>query len=256
MNKLNLNECSKIRNEDMYIIVYAIKNEVNVKKGEVIEKETIYTFVGVDKKGYRQFLSIFPDRPNNNRYWLDCFESLKNRGIKKILFLSVDDNKNLKRTAKIAFPDIIFVDSITSIVPKFNKYTFDKNSRKLASRVHKLYTQKTSADLKKVLDIFKSDYNNVIHQKLIEKYLNNIEAIYKYSVNIRIMLFKYSANMEIYDKIRLSFNHYNSYIVDINEIYDKLGSIENFSGFTSFTKREWTLVLNDLMQTYNEIDFI
>lgn len=256
MNKLNLNGCSKRRNEDTYIIVYAIKNEINIKKGDVIDKESVYTFVGVDKRGYRQFLNIYPDRPSNNRYWLDCFETFKSKGIKNILFLSVDDNKNLKRTAKIAFPDIIFVDSITDIAPKFYKYTSDRDYKKLAGKIHKLYTQTTITDLKKQMEIFKNDYNNVIHQKLIEKYLNNVESVYKYSVNIRIMLFKYSANMALYDRIRLSFNHNNTYINDISEIYDKLGEIENFSGFTSFTKREWTLMLNDLMQMYSKIDFI
>jgi len=256
MNKLNLNECSKRKNEDTYIIVYAIKNEINIKKGEGIDKETIYTLVGVDKKGYRQFINIYLDRPNNTRYWLDCFENLKSKGTKKILFLSVDNNKNLKRTAKIAFPDIVFVDSITDIAPKFYKYTSDKDSKKIAGKIHKLYTQKTITEFKKQFEFFKSNYNNIIHQKLIEKYLSNVEAIYKYSINIRIMLFKYSANMLLYDKIRLAFNHNKVYINDLNEIYDKLGSIENFSGFTSFTKREWTLMLNDLMQIYNDIDFI
>lgn len=256
MKKLSLSECAKKRTENLYIAVYAIRNEVNIKKGDYIEKEAIYTFLGIDKKGFRQFLNIYPDRPNNNRYWLDYFESLKSRGVKNILFLSVDDNKNLKRTAKIAFPDITFVDSITDIIPKFYKYTPERDYKKLASKLHTLYVQPTLNDFKKQFDLFKQNYNNVIHQKLIEKYLNNLETIYKYSVNIRIMLFKYSANMVLYDKIRLSFNHNKSYINDISEIYEKLGNVEDYFGFTSFKKREWTLMLNDLMQIYSRIDFI
>lgn len=58
---------------------------------------------------------------------MDCFESLKSRGVKNILFLSVDDNKNMERTAKIAFPEIVFVDSLTDIVLKFFKYTPEKD---------------------------------------------------------------------------------------------------------------------------------
>lgn len=97
------------------------------------------------------------------------------------MFLSVDDNRNMKRTAKIAFTDIIFVDSLTDLVPKF----------------------------------------------------------YKYSQNIRFLLFKHSANMEFYDRIRLSFNSNNNYITEFEEIYDKLGTIDNYFGFISFKKREW-----------------
>ena len=256
MNQLTLTECSKRRLDDTYIVVYAIKNEINIKKGDYIEKSDIYTLIGIDIKGYRQFLNIYQDRVNNNRFWLDCFESLKSRGVKNILFLSVDDNRNMKRTAKIAFPDIVFVDSLTNIVPKFFKYTPEKDCRKVASRLHSLYTQKTLADYKEALKGFNSIYNNVIQQKLVEKYLCNVESVYKYSNNIRELLFKHSANIDFYDKIRLSFNSNNNYVLDIDEIFDKLGDLNNYFGFISFKKREWTWILNDLIQIYPKIDFI
>ena len=256
MNKLTLVECSKRRLDDTYIVVYAIKNEINIKKGDYIEKSNIYTLIGIDIKGYRQFLNIYQDRVNNNRFWLDCFEGLKSRGVKNILFLSVDDNKNMKRTAKIAFPEIVFVDSLTDIVPKFFKYTSEKDAKKVAGRLHSLYTQKTLADYKEALKGFNSMYNNVIQQKLVEKYLSNVESVYKYSNNIRELLFKHSANIEFYDRIRLSFNSNNNYVLDIDEIYTKLGDMKNYFGFISFKKREWTWILNDLIQIYPKIDFI
>lgn len=162
----------------------------------------------------------------------------------------------MKRTAKIAFPNIIFVDSLTDIIPKFCKYTAEKDAKKLASKLHSLYTQRTFNDCKEELEKFSNIYNNVIQQKLIHKYLNNMEYLYKYSQNIRTLLFKHSANMEFYDKIRLSFNSNSNYISQIEEIYDKLGSLADFFGFTSFKKREWILILNDIIQIYSKIDFI
>ncbi len=256
MNELTLVECTKRRLDETYIVVYAIKNEINIKKGDYIEKSNIYTLIGVDIKGYRQFINIYQDRVNNNRFWLDCFESLKSRGLKNILFLSVDDNKNMKRTAKIAFPEIIFVDSLTDIIPKFYKYSTERDSRKLASKIHLLYTQRTLTECKAEMKNFEQLYNNVIQQKLIQKYLCNIENLYKYSQNIRFLLFKHSANMEFYDRIRLTFNSNNNYILDIEEIYQKLGTINNYFGFTSFKKKEWIWILNDIIQIYPKIDFI
>ena len=256
MKDLTLSECAKKRLDDTYLVVYTIKNEINIKKGDYIEKSDIYTLIGIDIKGVRQFINIYQDRANNNRFWLDCFESLKSRGLKNILFLSVDDNKNMKRTAKIAFPEIIFVDSLTHIIPKYYKYTSERNVQNLASKLHALYTQKTLADFNENFKRFSETYNNAIHKKLAEKYLNNIENQYKYSENIRNLLFKHSANLEFYDKIRLSFNSNNNYVLDIEEIYDKLGNINNYFGFTSFKKRELTLILNDLIQIYPKMDFI
>lgn len=256
MEKLKLSDCTKRKLDDMYIVLYAIKNELNIKKADQIEKIDVYTLIGVNKKGIRELVGIYQDRPLNNRYWLDTFESIRSRGLKTVLFLSVDDNKNMKRTAKIAFPMIKFVDSLTYIVPKFNKYIYERDSKKLMSKMHNLYTQKTVEDFKIVFDEFKGMYNNIIHQKLIEKYLKNLENYYKYSYNIRILLFKHSANVNIYDSIRLSFDSNRNYISTLDEIYDKLEGTDNYFGFISFNKREWTLILNDLMLIYPDIEFI
>lgn len=204
MELLKLNELTKKKLEETYIVVYAIKNEVNIKKADIIEKNDIYTLIGVDIKDIRHLLNIYADRINNNHFWLDVFEGLKSRGVKNILFLSVDDNKNIKRTAKIAFPTITFSDSLTSIYPKFYKYISERSSRNIACKIKELYTQKTLEDCKRIFKAFSERYNNVIHQNLIKKYLNNVEATYKYF------------------------------------------------GYTSFQKKEWTLILNDLI----DIEFI
>ena len=107
----------------------------------------------------------------------------------------------MKRTAKIAFPEIIFVDSITYIAPKYYKYTNERNAKKLASKIKELYVQKTLAEYQNCQKQFNETYNNAIHQKLSQKYLNNIENLYKYSQNIRILLFKHTANM-LYSRLK------------------------------------------------------
>ncbi len=114
----------------------------------------------------------------------------------------------------------------------------------------------TITDYKENFKKFKERYNNVIHQKLIEKYLNNIESLYKYSVNIRKLIFRHSANIYLYDRIRLNFNSQKDYVSNLNEIYDKLGSMKDYFGFTSFKKNEWILMLNDLIQLYPDLELI
>lgn len=258
MEQFTLKELTRRKLDETYIIIYAIKNEVNIKKADIIEKSNIYTLIGIDIKGNRQFINMYQDRPSNKHFWLDCFESLKSRGLKNLLFLAIDDNKNFKRTAKIAFPNVIFVDSLTDIAPKFYKYTSERSSKNVVGKIKDLYTQKTLDEYKQKLKLFKTTYNNVIHQRLIEKYLNNVENIYKYSYNIRILIFKHTANMEIYDRIRITFNQNNQYILEVSEIYDKLkeNNINKYFGFTSFKKKEWTLIVNDIIQLYPDLELI
>lgn len=256
MEKLTLTELTKRRLDETYIVVYAIKNEINIKKADFIEKNNLYTLIGINIKGIRQLLNIYQDKVNNSHYWLDCFESLKSRGVKNILFLSVDDNKNMKRTAKIAFPNITFTDSLTAIYPKFYKYISERSSKNIAGKIKELYTQKTLDEYKNVFKIFSEKYNNIIHKSLTQKYLSNVENSYKYSQNIRTLLFKHSANIQYYDKIRLTFND-TSYINTLEDLYNELDENKyKYFGYTSFLKREWTLILNDLIQIYPDIEFI
>ena len=72
----------------------------------------------------------------------------------------------MKRTAKIAFPEVTFVDSITNIIPKYYKYTTEKDTRRLISKIHKLYVQKTLTEYKEIQKQFNEMYNGPIHKKL------------------------------------------------------------------------------------------
>ena len=63
---------------------------------------------------------------------------------------------------------------------------------------------------------------------------------------------EYQGKYALYDNMLLVINSN----LTLNEIYEKLGSIDDYFGFKSFKKREWTLILNDLIQLYPNIDFI
>jgi len=162
----------------------------------------------------------------------------------------------MKRTAKIAFPSITFTDSLTSIYSKFYKYISERSSKNFAGKIKELYVQKTLEDYKNVFKSFSERYNNVIHKNLIKKYLNNVENTYRYSQNIRNLLFKHSANVQYYDKIRLTFDN-TKYINSFEDLYNELDDNKyKYFGYTSFQKKEWTLILNDLIQIYLDIEFI
>ena len=67
----------------------------------------------------------------------------------------------MKRTAKIAFPNITFTGSLTSIYPKFYKYISESSSKNIAGKIKELYVQKTIEDYKNVFKAFSERYNNV-----------------------------------------------------------------------------------------------
>ena len=76
MQSLKLIDYTKKRLDDMYVMMYAIKNDINIKKADIIENIDVYTIVGINRKGIRQLVGIYQDRPLNNRYWLDILKHL------------------------------------------------------------------------------------------------------------------------------------------------------------------------------------
>ena len=50
----------------MYLVMYAIKNDINLKKADIIDNIDIYTIVGINKRGIRQLVGICLDRQFNN----------------------------------------------------------------------------------------------------------------------------------------------------------------------------------------------
>lgn len=61
MQNLKLIDYTKKRLDDMYVMMYTIKNDLNVKKGDIIENINIYTLVGINKKGIRQLVGIYQE---------------------------------------------------------------------------------------------------------------------------------------------------------------------------------------------------
>ena len=59
MQNLKLIDYTKKRLDDMYVMMYTIKNDLNIKKGDIIETIDIYTLVGINKKGIRQLVGIY-----------------------------------------------------------------------------------------------------------------------------------------------------------------------------------------------------
>ena len=48
MNELTLSECSKRRLDDTYIVVYAIKNEINIKKAVALAMKILQRITNLE----------------------------------------------------------------------------------------------------------------------------------------------------------------------------------------------------------------
>ncbi len=96
----SLEEIEMTQLDECYLIMYAIKVKANIKKEDQIRKQNMYVLIGLNPQGRRKYIGAYLDDVTNHRYWLDIFEQLKSKGIKDIIYLSVNDNIYLKNALK------------------------------------------------------------------------------------------------------------------------------------------------------------
>ena len=53
MQNLKLLDYTKKRLDDMYLVMRVIKNDINIKKGDIIDNINVYTIISINKKIYK-----------------------------------------------------------------------------------------------------------------------------------------------------------------------------------------------------------
>lgn len=239
--------------DNCYLCIYSIVTPINHKHDNIIHIKKQYTFIGLNVSGKKRFIGSFIEDSTNNRFWLDIFETFKNRGINDILFMSINENKSLFKCLKVAFPNVIMVPSLVDTVDNFYKYFPDKFSTKIKEEIKSLFLQENLKDFQNIFLFFKEKYQsyNIISQ-LINRYLSDIDNLYKYDLNIRQVLFNTYKIAILKRKIITISSEFN-YIDDINELLelllDDLNTLENF---TSYHKKEWLTILSSFYTFRNK----
>ena len=245
MRTKTLEEIKLSRLDNCYLVIYTFSTNITYIRDNTFLNKKLYTFIGLNNLGKKRFLGSFIDQEDNNRFWLDTFETFKSRGIHDILFLAADDNTNLSRCVKASFPNTVIIPSINYIFDKFMIYFSDNFSTKIKEEIKQLFLQDNIKDYDNIFTFFKDKYNdNIILKNLIDKYLINIDKLYKYDFNVRDVLFN-TYKIHILKRKYKSNISQLGYIKDIDKLLEKLLIDLNYlENFTSYHKKQWLSILS------------
>lgn len=248
-----LNEIVNTTPDECYLIMYATKIKVNIKIYDTINKRDLYVFIGLNVQGRRKYIGAYLDDKTNHRYWLDIFENIKNKGIKDIIFLAVDDNKYLKRCAKVSYPNINTIPLLLEIMDEFYKYFSDKFSTKIRKEIKEMYLCNDIIDYENKYKLFIEKYGkNGILASLIDKYLKDVKDTYQYDKNIRQALFNNYMLKVLKNNVE-KLNKNNNYYNKVEEIMELVvENLNNIESFGSYTKREWLIILESFYELYKD----
>lgn len=236
----------KLKNKfnNSYLMINMIKNKINISSDNEIIEKNVYSLVGIDLIGNRDFLGFYIDKNNDNRFFLNLFETLKSKGINKIYYFIANDDGKLKRALNISYPSTIIITNLTMNIASLWYHISYRSRNDLISKLKKLYVQDNYDNAYILECCLKEDFNdNALVLLLLDKYFSNIKDYYQYDVDVRNFLFNHNSFTDFYDKIKSvskerMFN-------DENDLYKEFNDyIEAMEKNRLYDKKKWSNILN------------
>lgn len=242
----------KMKFKEIYLSMYVLKNKVKVKHGNIVCDNFLYSFIGIDINGNRDFLNMFLWK-DDNRFFLDIFETFKHKGIKKIYFCIVSNEPKLQKALAISFPNCQLIPNLTTIISNLYAYTSYRGRNTLVHKLKELYVQNTYNDMTGLFEYFKEFYQgNTIVNTLFKKYCSDIKSYYCYDLEVRNFLFNHYSFTHFFDKIKSISNDF--IITNEDDIKLKLqDTIDHMETSRLYNKGKWSIIINHCSNYFEEI---
>lgn len=223
------------------------------EEGRIVKKAA-YVALGVTLEGTKDILSITVGANESSKFWLGMLNDLKNRGIKDVLFFSVDGLSGFKEAIAAVYPQAVVQRCIVHMLRNSFQYLSYKDRRKFADDfkgVYKAPTENAALEaLAEVKEIWGKKYPYAISNW--EMNWENVRPFYEFNDDIRRIL--YTTN--IVEAVNRQFRK----VTKTKSVFPTDASLEKMLYLSSqnimkkWTQRyrNWDLVLSQLMILYPE----
>jgi len=176
---------------EIYTIVFldAIHYKVRVD-GHIISKAA-YMVIGIDIEGQKDVLGIWIGENESAKFWLNVLNELKNRGVKDILILSVDNLSGISEAVNASFPKTQIQKCIVHQIRNSTKYVSYKDLKKFTADLKPIYQAVSEEEGLRALDIFDEKWGNK-YPLAVKSWRNNwaeISTFFRYPEEIRRLIY-------------------------------------------------------------------
>ena len=134
----------ELDSEYNFIYIDAYHCMIKDTKDKQVKKGVIYTVLGVDKLANKSIIGFYPFFGHENKStWMEVFQNLINRGLKRVLMFISDDFSGMSEAIKTLFP----LSDIQKCVVHLDRNLYRNMKREDAKQVtKKLYEIRTTCD--------------------------------------------------------------------------------------------------------------
>lgn len=176
--------------KELYTFVYIDCLYVPIKNDFISEKRAVYVMIGVDIIGHKEIIGIWIGESENATFWTNILEEIKTRGIKDILFISLDGLSGLTEAIEKVFPYTVIQRCIVHLSRNLYKICPKKQASNIMSDFKKIYQSETKELAQLRYEELCEKYKD--NQKIVNKVTNDMPYIYQimdYPIEIRKVIY-------------------------------------------------------------------
>ena len=180
---------------EVYPMVFMDAIHYKVRVDGHIASKAAYIAIGVGLGGYKEVLGIWIGENESAKFWLNVLNELKNRGVKDILILSVDNLSGISEAIRASFPHTQIQKCIVHQIRNSAKYVSYKDLKQFTADLKPVYKAVSEEAGLAALDDFDEKWGGR-YPLAVKSWRNNwseVSTFFRYPVEIRKLI--YTTNM-------------------------------------------------------------
>lgn len=180
---------------EVYPMVFMDAIHYKVRVDGHIASKAAYIAIGVGLGGYKEVLGIWIGENESAKFWLNVLNELKNRGVKDILILSVDNLSGISEAIRASFPHTQIQKCIVHQIRNSAKYVSYKDLKQFTADLKPVYKAVSEEAGLAALDGFDEKWGGR-YPLAVKSWRNNwseVSTFFRYPVEIRKLI--YTTNM-------------------------------------------------------------
>lgn len=240
--------------QPFYAIVYLDAIHFKVRYEGRYETRAFYTVYAVDWDGQRDLLGMYIQAQEGAGRWGLVLEDLKQRGVEDILVICTDDLTGFSAVIGEVFPQAVLQKCIVHQVRNSLKYVDEKDRKKVASDLRKVYTATSREQAQVSLDAFAVKWDkkyNYIVKQWQDKW-GELMAFMDFPKDMRRMIYTTNPVEALHRIIRKIVKGKAAWVSDtalIKQLY--LSLMQNEKSWRR-RARGWVAIQRDLLDLYSE----
>lgn len=238
--------------QPFYAVLYLDAIHFKVRYEGRYETRAFYTVYAVDWEGQRDLLGMYIQSAEGASRWGLVMEDLKRRGVQDVLVVCTDDLTGFSQVIGEVYPAAVVQKCIVHQVRNSLKYVDEKDRKKVASALRKVYTCLTREQAQTALEAFAVEWGDK-YQRIVRQWQDNwdeLMAFMDFPKEMRRMIYTTNPVEALHRIIRKLVKSKAAWVSDtalIKQVYLALQHNEK-----SWRKRArgWVSIQRDLLELY------